>query len=136
MPNPLVGKGWTFPVQVDGRGGIALSSDREELDQSILIILGTRPGERVMRPHFGCKIHDLAFMPINAQTLGLVQRYVEEAIGWWEPRVELVEVRVTTDASTRAMGKLLIEINYRVRSTKDERTLVYPYYMIGESANE
>jgi uncharacterized protein len=132
MNNPLVGKGWSFPPRPDGRGGIALASDATDIEQAINIILGTGPGQRVMRPDFGCKIHDLAFAPINAQTLGLVQRYVEEAIGWWEPRVDVVEVSVTTDVSLRAVGKLLIHIRYVVRATRDERTLVYPFYTIGE----
>jgi phage baseplate assembly protein W len=132
LNNPLVGKGWTFPPRPDGRGGIGLAADVPELEQSMTIILGTGPGQRVMRPDFGCKIHDLAFMPINANTLGLVQRYVEEAIGWWEPRVELVDVDVQTDPSMRAVGKLIITIRYRVKGTEDERALVYPFYLIGE----
>ena len=132
MTNPLIGKGWTFPVGVDGRGGIALAADTTDIDQAIVAILSTGIGQRVMRPDFGCKIHDLAFAPINAQTLGLVQRYVEEAIGWWEPRVDVVEVEVTTDPSMRAVGKLIINIRYRVRATQDERSLVYPFYLIGE----
>ena len=132
MTNPLIGKGWTFPVGVDGRGGIALAADTTDIDQAIVAILSTGIGQRVMRPDFGCKIHDLAFAPINAQTLGLVQRYVEEAIGWWEPRVDVVEVEVTTDPSMRAVGKLIINIRYRVKATQDERSLVYPFYLIGE----
>ena len=132
MTNELIGKGWTFPPGVDGRGGIALSDDVADLEQSIQIILDTQRGERVMRPDFGCKIHELAFAPINSQTLGLVQRHVEEAIGWWEPRVDLVDVDVQTDASLRAEGKLLIQIHYRVKATQDERSLVYPFYLIGE----
>lgn len=132
MTNPLVGRGWAFPPRPDGRGGIALAGDAAEIEQAINVILGTGPGQRVMRPDFGCKIHDLAFAPINAHTLGLVQRYVEEAIGWWEPRVELTGVEVETDASMRAVGKLLIHIRYRVKGTEDERSLVYPFYTIGE----
>jgi len=132
MTNPLIGKGWALPVGVDGRGGIALAADTTDIDQAIVAILSTGIGQRVMRPDFGCKIHDLAFAPINAQTLGLVQRYVEEAIGWWEPRVDVVEVEVTTDPSMRAVGKLIINIRYRVRATQDERSLVYPFYLIGE----
>lgn len=132
MTNPLIGKGWAFPVSVDGRGGIALAADTTDIDQAIVAILSTGIGQRVMRPDFGCKIHDLAFAPINAQTLGLVQRYVEEAIGWWEPRVDVVEVEVTTDSSMRAVGKLIINIRYRVKATQDERSLVYPFYLIGE----
>lgn len=132
MNNPLVGRGWAFPPKPDGRGGLALAADTNELEQAITIILGTGLGQRVMRPDFGCKIHDLAFAPINAHTLGLVQRYVEEAIGWWEPRVDLVEVQVETDASMRAVGKLLIHLRYRIKGTDDERSLVYPFYTIGE----
>jgi phage baseplate assembly protein W len=132
MTNPLIGKGWSFPVGVDGRGGIALAADATDIDQAIITILSTGVGQRVMRPDFGCKIHDLAFAPINAQTLGLVQRYVEEAIGWWEPRVDVVDIEVTTDSSMRAVGKLIINIRYRVKATQDARSLVYPFYLINE----
>jgi uncharacterized protein len=132
LNNSLVGKGWAFPPRPDGRGGIGLSSDTAEVEQAMLIILGTGPGQRVMRPDFGCKIHDLAFAPINANTLGQVQRYVEEAIGWWEPRVDLVDVVVETDASMRAVGKLIINIRYKLKHTEDERTLVYPFYLIAD----
>lgn len=132
MANPLIGKGWAFPVSVDGRGGIALAADTTDIDQAIITILSTSVGQRVMRPDFGCKIHDLAFAPINAQTLGLVQRYVEEAIGWWEPRVDLVDIEVTTDSSLRAVGRLIINIRYRVKVTQDTRSLVYPFYLINE----
>ncbi len=128
----LIGKGWAFPVGVDGRGGIALAVDTTDIDQAIITILSTGLGQRVMRPDFGCKIHDLAFAPINAQTLGLVQRYVEEAIGWWEPRVDVVDIEVTTDPSMRAVGKLIINIRYRVKATQDTRSLVYPFYLINE----
>ncbi len=132
MNNPLVGKGWAFPPRADGRGGIALAADIPEVEQAMTIILGTGPGQRVMRPDFGCKIHDLAFAPINANTLGQVQRYVEEAIGWWEPRVDVVDVTVETDASMRAVGKLIISIRYKLKHTEDERTLVYPFYLIAD----
>ena len=132
MNNPLVGKGWSFPVHVDGRGGIALSADANELDQSIQIILGTHIGERVMRPDFGCRIHDLVFSPVNAETLSLAQRYVEDALGWWEPRIDVLEVVVATDASQKSVGKLIITVHYQVRATKDERSLVYPFYLIEE----
>ena len=132
MANSLIGKGWAFPVSVDGRGGIALAADTTDIDQAIITILSTGIGQRVMRPDFGCKIHDLAFAPINAQTLGLVQRYVEEAIGWWEPRVDVVDIEVTTDSSLRAVGQLIINIRYRVKATQDTRSLVYPFYLINE----
>jgi uncharacterized protein len=132
MNKSLIGKGWSFPVRVDGRGGIGLSAESSELDQSIQVILGTRIGERVMRPDFGCRIHDLVFSPINAETLSLAKRYVEEALGWWEPRIEVQEIEVASDASQKSLGKLIITVHYRVRATKDERSLVYPFYLIEE----
>lgn len=130
--NPLIGKGWAFPPHIDHRGGIALASDLNDIDQAIFIILGTAPGQRVMRPNFGCRIHELAFAPINTQTIGLARRYVEEALGWWEPRIDVLDVAVATDPAANAVGKLLITITYRVRATHDERSLVYPFYLIGE----
>ena len=132
MPNPLIGKGWSFPMGVDGRGGISMATNTPDLDQSIRLILGTRIGERVMRPDFGCRINDLIFASINSQTIGLAQHYVEEAIGWWEPRVELVEVTIATNQSRPEEGELLITIRYKVRATKDERSLVYPFYLIAQ----
>ncbi len=128
----IIGSGWAFPPQVNKRGGISLSHDEHDIDQSIGVILGTEQGERPMRPDFGCRIHDLVFAPINAATLGLVAHYVEEALGWWEPRIEVLDIRVETDPNPRTVGRLLIHIEYRVKATHDERSLVYPFYIIAE----
>jgi len=128
----FIGSGWAFPPAVNKRGGIALSRDEFDIDQAIGVILGTEQGERPMRPDFGCRIHELVFAPINASTLGLVARYVEEAVGWWEPRVEVLNIRVETDPSPREVGRLLIHIQYRIKATHDERSLVYPFYLIGD----
>jgi phage baseplate assembly protein W len=130
--NKLIGRGWTFPVGPDGSGGIGLSSDHNEIAESIRLIIGTSLGERVMRPDFGCRIHELIFHPLIGETLGLCQRYVEEAIGWWEPRIDLREVNVTPDPLDADLGKLLIRLRYSVKGTKDERSLVYPFYLIRE----
>ncbi len=128
----IIGSGWAFPPAVNKRGGIALSHDEFDIDQAIGVILGTERGERPMRPDFGCRIHELVFAPLNASTLGLVARYVEEAVGWWEPRVQVLNIRAETDPNPREVGKLLIHIHYRVKATHDDRSLVYPFYMIGE----
>lgn len=130
--NKLIGRGWTFPVGPDGSGGLSLSSGHSEIAESIRLIIGTSLGERVMRPNFGCRIHELVFHPLIGETLGLCRRYVEEAIGWWEPRIELREVNVTADPLEADLGKLLIRIKYAVKGTKDERSLVYPFYLIRE----
>ena len=133
MPeNKLVGRGWTFPVGPSGSGGISLSSGHSEIAESIRLILGTSPGERMMRPNFGCQIHELVFAPLTGDTLGLCRRYVEEALGWWEPRIDVVDIDVTLDPKDADQGKLLVGIRYTIKGTKDERSLVYPFYLIRE----
>lgn len=128
-PGPgFVGRGIRFPMGVDHRGGIALTSGPEELDSSLRVILSTAPGERVMRPEFGCRIWDLLFEPVNANTLGLMAQATREAVAQWEPRVELEEVEVAPDP--RAPELVRIAVTYRVRDTNDRRNLVYPFYVI------
>jgi hypothetical protein len=130
--NELVGRGWTYPVAPRRGGRISLSAGYADIDESIALILGTSLGERVMRPNFGCRIHELVFAPVTGETTSLAQRYVEEALGWWEPRIDVVEIDVRPDPQEADLGKLLIYIVYRVKSTKDERALVYPFYLIRE----
>ena len=124
----ILGTGWSFPLKIDGRGGIALSQHENDIEESIRIIVGTAKGERRMRPNFGCEIHDLVFAPNNATTWGLAAHYVEDALGWWEPRIEVIDVETQIDSEDSA--RLLININYRIRATNDERNLVYPFYII------
>jgi phage baseplate assembly protein W len=124
----IIGIGWSFPPRINPQGGLAMTNPRNELDQSILIVLSTAPGQRVMRPTFGCRLHELVFAPNNAHTAAQARRYVEEAIGMWEPRivVKRVAVRPDPDESSR----LLIEIDYEVKATHDRRSLVHPFYLI------
>jgi phage baseplate assembly protein W len=124
----FIGRGIAFPMRVDQSGSIATSSGTEDIDSSIRMILTTAPGERLMRPFFGCRIWELLFEPINANTLGLMGEAVREAIGRWEPRVVLDDVRL--DPSGQHAGQVLIEIDYTVRTTNDRRNLVYPFYVI------
>lgn len=124
----IVGNGWAFPLQTDGRGGISLARGESDIDQAIRIILGTAKGERRMRPNFGCAIHDLLFAPNDETTWGLARYAVEEALGWWEPRIDIVELNVR--ASREEANRMDIRIQYRVRATKDVRALVYPFYLV------
>ncbi|HKP52223.1 MAG TPA: GPW/gp25 family protein [Chloroflexia bacterium] len=124
----FLGNGWSWPLHISPSGGIALSHQTFDIDEAIRIILSTAKGERHMRPQFGCGIHDLVFAPNNATTAGLVDTYVQEAIGWWEPRVEVIRVDVDTDDDEH--NKLLIDIHYRIRATNEDRNLVYPFYLI------
>ena len=131
MPDDaLIGRGWAFPVGVSGSGGIALAHGNDDIEQAIRIILGTAPGERVMRPDFGCRIHELVFAPTTGETIGLARHYVEEALGWWEPRIDVRDVTVEGDPNDPRGARLWGSIRYEVRATKDERTLVYPFYLI------
>jgi phage baseplate assembly protein W len=126
--NDFLGSGWAFPFRISPTGGIALSRHEFDIEEAIRIILSTAKGERHMRPNFGCGIHDLVFAPNNATTAGRIETYVQEAIGWWEPRVELLKVLVESDPDER--NRVLINVHYRIRSTNDIRNLVYPFYLI------
>ena len=130
MADDIVGSGWTFPPRIDAQGGISLTNERSEIDQAILIILSTSLGQRVMRPTFGCRLHELVFAPNDGQTAAQARRYVEEAIGMWEPRVRIVSVDVGPDPNEASM--LLIQVEYQVKATHDKRSLVYPFYLIPE----
>jgi phage baseplate assembly protein W len=124
----FVGRGISFPMRVDQSGAIAMSSGPDGIDSSLRMVLTTAPGERLMRPAFGCKIWELLFEPINANTIGVMREAVREAVARWEPRVQLDDVRIEPQAG--AFGKVLIHLDYRVRTTNDRRNLVYPFYVI------
>src|SRR5215212_61323 len=108
----FLGRGWKFPVAVDASGRIALSEYEDDVREAIRIILMTSKGERVMQPDFGAGLSDFASM--NSTNLGRVQRAVEDALVKWEPRVQVTAVRVEPDQAE--LGKLLINIDYRVRA--------------------
>jgi phage baseplate assembly protein W len=124
----ILGTGWAFPVSVDGRGGIALSRHETDIEESIRIILSTAKGERRMRPTFGCDIYNLVFAPNNATTWGLAAHYVEDALGMWEPRIEVTGVDSQADPEDPSL--LLIKINYRIKASNDPRAIVYPFYLL------
>ncbi len=132
--NPLdrsrnfLGQGWAFPLGVDSTGGIAMSRGEADIENSILAILGSAKGERVMRPAFGSSIHDFVFAPNNATTHGLLSYHVRDALGFWEPRIEVNSVDVAADELNQS--RVLINIGYTVITTNDNRNLVYPYYLI------
>jgi hypothetical protein len=112
---------------VDRAGGIAMSELDESIRQSLLIILGTAPGERVMRPNFGCAIHDLVYAPNNLNTASLAGHFCVEALSKWEPRIE--EVEAQAEPSDADANRLDITIKYKVRATNASRNLVYPFYI-------
>ena len=131
---PFLGTGLSFPLRTNVRGEIALVSGNEDIQQSIGIILGTRPGERVMRPNFGCRAHELLFEPRSATTISLMKEYVQQALRMWEPRIEVLSVQVETDDT--GASALLAEVEYRVKATHDTRSIVYPFYIEEEPGLE
>jgi uncharacterized protein len=109
---------------------IALSAGEENIQQAIWIILATAPGERVMRPDFGCGVHHLVFEVNNSNTIASIVQEVRRALILWEPRIEVLNV----DAELKHLGELLlINIHYRVRSTNNYFNLVYPFYTVGRT---
>jgi len=126
----FLGQGLAFPLQINQQGGIALARGAHDIEQAIRIVLETQPGERVMRPEFGCRVHELLFAPLNAATRGLAAYYVEEALGRWEPRIDLQGVNTLDDPGRD--GVMLIEIKYQIKDTHDERSIVYPFFLMGE----
>lgn len=127
MSKEFLGVGIKFPFQTNLSGGIDLSCHEEDIKESIRIILGTSKGERLMRPDFGCGIHNLVFAPINTSTEGLIIHHIREALILFEPRLELLKVDVSKDEVD--IGKLLINIGYKVIRTNNIFNLVYPFYL-------
>jgi phage baseplate assembly protein W len=128
MRDEFIGAGWAFPVHTDVTGSIALVSGEREVIESIQLILATAPGERPMRPEFGCAIHDLSFAAADAATAGQIAYEVRLSLERWEPRVAVSDVVVSFDAVDR--GTLLVEIRYTIRGDNDPRNLVFPFYVI------
>lgn len=127
MAREFLGRGWSFPVVLDPHHGIAEASDEDKIRQSIETILRTAPGERVMRPEFGCGIHELVFDTLGGGLIGRVISVVSSALASWEPRIDVLDV--TAQHDTDDPTRLLIEIEYRVRSTNSRFNLVFPFYV-------
>jgi phage baseplate assembly protein W len=124
----FLGVGWAFPIELDARRQFALARHERDIEQAIKIILLTPKGQRVMRPEFGCQIHDLIFASNDSNTAGLAEYYVREALAMWEPRIDVRDVVVTPDSANTE--RLLIEIVYEIKATHDSRSLVFPFYRI------
>ncbi len=127
MEKDFIGRGWSFPVKPGSQGRLSYTGAEEKIRQSIWIILSTAPGERQMRPDFGCGIHDLVFEPNTAALRGLVQAKVRETLTRYEPRIDVTDVRV--EAPPEARNYLLIRVDYRIRSNNSFFNLVFPFFI-------
>ena len=128
MGTDFIGTGIAFPLHTDATGRLALVSRHREIEESIRLILGTAPGERPMRPEFGCGIHDIVFASADAQTAGRIAEEVRIALRRWEPRIEVADVVVSADAESSAL--LYIDVRYALAASNDPRNLVFPFYVI------
>lgn len=123
----FLGTGWSFPLQPDTTGRLLYVSDEEAVSQSIEVILGTAPGERQMRPEFGCGIHELVGETNTAALRGMVREKVREALIRWEPRIDVLDVLVESPDVYK--NRIDIRIDYRVRSNNALFNLVYPFFL-------
>ena len=127
-PPDYLGVGIAFPFSLDSRGRLAMARHEKDIEQAILMILLTPKGQRVMRPEFGCQIHELAFAPNDGMTAGLAAYYVESALAMWEPRIQVLAVE--PDFHPEQPEILNVVINYQIKATHDRRSLVFPFYRI------
>ena len=123
----FLGVGWAFPPRIDAAGAVAESVYEQDIREAIRIILGTSPGERVMRPEFGAGLDRFLFEPVNPTTVTRLQRQVREALVTWEPRIDVEDVTVSPEGSPPVV--LMVELDYRVRATNARANLVYPFYL-------
>lgn len=120
MGNEFLGRGWGFPFRFDnGTGGVRMSAEARNIQESITVILGTKPGERQRLPEFGCRIHELMFAPNNSATGTLVARHVRTALERWEPRIEVTRI----DAEPGASGVMRVSVAYRIKSNQQLQEL-------------
>ena len=122
----VLGTGLAFPFGVDAVGRIALASGEIDVEQAIRVILDTAPGERPMRPEFGCEVHDCVFERLDADTLARVERAVRVALDRWEPRIAIEAISF----ETRGEAELVTHVSYRLRATNSIRNLVHPFYLV------
>ena len=127
MTRSILGTGWKFPIRINGRGGFSLSREEQDIAEAIWVVLSTARGERIMMPEFGCGIHDYLFAPNNATTRGAIAHQVQQGLIRWEPRIDVLDVRVIDDPGQPNL--LTIEVDYRIRSNNALHNLVYPFFI-------
>ncbi|XOV67691.1 MAG: GPW/gp25 family protein [Fluviicola sp.] len=126
--NAFLGRGWSFPPTfTKEREEVEMSSEEQDIHESIEILLSTRVGERIMKPEYGCNLDELIFNPIDRNLITYVKRLVESAIILYEPRVKLERVVINTQRQSE--GVIIIELDYLIKTVNSRRNLVYPFYL-------
>lgn len=123
----FLGTGWSFPPEFnETEGKLAMTSDVEDINNSLMILLSTRPGERVMFPNYGCDLQEMLFKPLDLTLVTQMKGIVERAILYHEPRINILSIEI--NAQDEIEGEILIEINYEVRNTNTRSNMVFPFY--------
>lgn len=123
----ILGIGWKFPIRINGRGGFSMSRHEQDVAEAIWIVLSTSRGERMMLPEFGCGIHNYVFAPNNSNTRGAIAYQVQQSLMRWEPRIDVIDVRVQSDPAQANL--LLVQVDYRIRANNAFHNLVYPFFL-------
>ena len=124
----FLGKGWSFPPTFDkDSASVKMSSGLIDIQESLWILLSTRLGERVMQPKYGCQLDELQFENLNRTTITYISELMRTAILYHEPRIEVEKIEIFEEEMVS--GKVLIKLNYLVRSTNSRMNMVYPYYL-------
>lgn len=125
--NSFLGTGWSFPPTFDHDSkSVRTSTDTQDIDESLKILLSTRLGERIMQPEYGCNLEDLLFSPLDLTLKTVVSEQIKTAILYHEPRIDVE--KISYSESNDLEGILLIQIDYLIRSTNSRKNLVFPFY--------
>lgn len=131
MNNPekaILGTGWSFPPTFSRDSlSIDMVSDAQDIRESLWVLFSTALGERIMLPEYGTQIWEMVFRAINTTLITQLAEMVSQAILYWEPRIDVVDLSVTPDASQD--GRVLIMVDYIIRRTNTRSNLVYPFYL-------
>jgi uncharacterized protein len=123
----FLGRGWAFPVSFDkGANNVALAAEEEDIRQSLIILLNTSLGERVMLPEYGANMENLLFESINVTTASIIINRIKRAILFHEPRVKVDEIDMRPLPEE---GKIEVSVDYNIIATNNRRNLVFPFYL-------
>lgn len=123
----FLGKGWSFPPEFNETEGILkMTTDVEDINNSLIILLSTRPGERVMFPDYGCDLQEMFFKPLDLTLITQMKGIIERSILYHEPRINILNIDIDTQEELH--GEILIKIDYEVRNTNTRSNIVFPFY--------
>lgn len=125
----IIGQGWSFPIKINAKGGLDWSSGPDRIRTAIWIIISTSLGERLMRPQFGAGIKDYVFEPNSELVRAQLQSAIRKALVQWEPRIDLVAVRVDPSPDPTQDSLVLVSIDYQIRDTNELYNMVYPFFL-------